>query len=275
MARVSGERAPAFTSEELEKLVDGVFPQYKLLYGPPDKQAHQKKGIWRAIAKEVRTLGVYHSRSTQGGKRWEDVRRLTKKMVEAQLGLASQCGAVLTVIVAAAFFHIPDVLVDTPTWGGPEVRAPWRPGSSWSVECSWDPERRSWQPKRTKSTHRAQYGEKIDATPICGRRNDAPPALRLNIDACQRHDRRINARSWKNDVQHSGRRLGDRNPHSVIFESSCGWISDTSTVGCVKTTQGLPEPKSADRMNARSPAERKTMRPDPTKGETAQGFARD
>ncbi|KAJ1177051.1 hypothetical protein NDU88_002315 [Pleurodeles waltl] len=38
MARVSGERAPAFTSEELEKLVDGVLPQYTLLYGPPDKQ---------------------------------------------------------------------------------------------------------------------------------------------------------------------------------------------------------------------------------------------
>ncbi|KAJ1096692.1 hypothetical protein NDU88_001825 [Pleurodeles waltl] len=38
MARVSGERAPAFTSEELEKLVDGVLPQYTLLYGPPDNQ---------------------------------------------------------------------------------------------------------------------------------------------------------------------------------------------------------------------------------------------
>ncbi|KAJ1119163.1 hypothetical protein NDU88_007349 [Pleurodeles waltl] len=38
MARVPGERAPAFTSEELEKPVDGVLPQYMLLYGPPDKQ---------------------------------------------------------------------------------------------------------------------------------------------------------------------------------------------------------------------------------------------
>ncbi|KAJ1187003.1 hypothetical protein NDU88_003782 [Pleurodeles waltl] len=38
MTRVSGERAPAFTSEELEKLVDGVLPQYTLLYGTPDKQ---------------------------------------------------------------------------------------------------------------------------------------------------------------------------------------------------------------------------------------------
>ncbi|KAJ1123574.1 hypothetical protein NDU88_002042 [Pleurodeles waltl] len=28
MARASGERAPAFTSEELEKLVDGALPQY-------------------------------------------------------------------------------------------------------------------------------------------------------------------------------------------------------------------------------------------------------
>ncbi|KAJ1152044.1 hypothetical protein NDU88_004822 [Pleurodeles waltl] len=59
MARVSGERAPAFTSEELERLVYGVLPQYRLLYGPPDQQVstHQKKGSWRAIAKEVRTLG--------------------------------------------------------------------------------------------------------------------------------------------------------------------------------------------------------------------------
>ncbi|KAJ1152817.1 hypothetical protein NDU88_005592 [Pleurodeles waltl] len=38
MARVSGERALAFTSEELEKFVNGVLPQYTLLYGPPDKQ---------------------------------------------------------------------------------------------------------------------------------------------------------------------------------------------------------------------------------------------
>ncbi|KAJ1127950.1 hypothetical protein NDU88_006343 [Pleurodeles waltl] len=62
MALVSGERAPAFISEELEKLVDGVLPQYMLLYGPPEKQVsvHQKKDIWRASAKDIRTLGVYH-----------------------------------------------------------------------------------------------------------------------------------------------------------------------------------------------------------------------
>ncbi|KAJ1155924.1 hypothetical protein NDU88_008649 [Pleurodeles waltl] len=34
MARVTGERAPAFTLEELEHLVDGVLP----LYGPLDQQ---------------------------------------------------------------------------------------------------------------------------------------------------------------------------------------------------------------------------------------------
>ncbi|KAJ1204332.1 hypothetical protein NDU88_008110 [Pleurodeles waltl] len=39
VARVSGERAPTFTAEELEKPMDGVLPQYTLLYGPPDKQA--------------------------------------------------------------------------------------------------------------------------------------------------------------------------------------------------------------------------------------------
>ncbi|KAJ1169794.1 hypothetical protein NDU88_001684 [Pleurodeles waltl] len=94
MARASGERAPAFTSEELEKLVDGVFPQYTLLYGPPDQQvcAHQKKYIWRAIAKDVQTLGVYHIRSTNCRKRWEDIRRWSKKTAEAQLGMASQRG---------------------------------------------------------------------------------------------------------------------------------------------------------------------------------------
>ncbi|KAJ1173326.1 hypothetical protein NDU88_005162 [Pleurodeles waltl] len=91
MATVSGERAPAFTAEELEKLVDGVLRQYMLLYGPPDKQvsAHQKKGIWRAIAKEVQTLGVYHRQSTHCRKRWENLQRWTKKTAEAQLGLAS------------------------------------------------------------------------------------------------------------------------------------------------------------------------------------------
>ncbi|KAJ1143302.1 hypothetical protein NDU88_009612 [Pleurodeles waltl] len=94
MARASGERAPAFTSEELEKLVDGILPQYTLLYGPPDKQvrAHQKKDIWRAITKDVRTLGVYHRRSTHCRTRWEDIRRWSKKMAEVQLGMASQRG---------------------------------------------------------------------------------------------------------------------------------------------------------------------------------------
>ncbi|KAJ1187757.1 hypothetical protein NDU88_004527 [Pleurodeles waltl] len=92
MARVSGERAPAFTSEELERLVDGVLPQYRLLYGPPDQQgsAHQKKGMWRAIPKEVQTLGVFDRRSTTCCKRWEDLCRWARKMAEAQLGLASQ-----------------------------------------------------------------------------------------------------------------------------------------------------------------------------------------
>ncbi|KAJ1171561.1 hypothetical protein NDU88_003422 [Pleurodeles waltl] len=63
MAAAYGERAPAFTAQELEKLVDGVLPQYTLLYGPPDQQvsAHQKRDIWRAIAKEVRTLGAHQT----------------------------------------------------------------------------------------------------------------------------------------------------------------------------------------------------------------------
>ncbi|KAJ1185049.1 hypothetical protein NDU88_001844 [Pleurodeles waltl] len=94
MAAASGERAPAFTAQELEKLVDGVLPQYTLLYGPPDQQvsAHQKRDIWRAIAKEVRTLGAHQRRGTHCRKRWEDICRCSKKTAEAQLGMASQRG---------------------------------------------------------------------------------------------------------------------------------------------------------------------------------------
>ncbi|KAJ1090763.1 hypothetical protein NDU88_003892 [Pleurodeles waltl] len=94
MAHVTGERAPAFTAEELEKLVDGVLPQYRMLYGPPDQQvsAHQKKGIWCAIAKDVRTLGVFSRQRTHCRKWWEDLRRWARKMAEAQLEMASQQG---------------------------------------------------------------------------------------------------------------------------------------------------------------------------------------
>ncbi|KAJ1200166.1 hypothetical protein NDU88_003993 [Pleurodeles waltl] len=92
MARAIGERAPAFTAVELARLVDGVLPQYRMLYGPSDHQvsAHQKKGIWCAIAKDVRTLGVYDRWRTHCRKRWEDLRCWARKMAEAQLGMASQ-----------------------------------------------------------------------------------------------------------------------------------------------------------------------------------------
>ncbi|KAJ1176522.1 hypothetical protein NDU88_001800, partial [Pleurodeles waltl] len=94
VAHATGERAPAFTAEELEKLVDGVLPQYALLYGPPDQQvsAYQKIDIWRAIAKDVRTLEVHNRRGTHCRKRWEDIRRWSRKTAEAQLGMASQRG---------------------------------------------------------------------------------------------------------------------------------------------------------------------------------------
>ncbi|KAJ1174394.1 hypothetical protein NDU88_006216 [Pleurodeles waltl] len=144
MALVSGERAPAFTSEELEKLVDGALPQYALLYSPPDKQvsAHQKKDIWRAIAKDVRTLGVYHRRSTHCRKRWEDIRRWSKKSAEAQLGMASQRGRgachtmspLMFRILAVAYPELDGrsrasqqpqgvVPVVTGTWSAPATRA--------------------------------------------------------------------------------------------------------------------------------------------------------
>ncbi|KAJ1218575.1 hypothetical protein NDU88_006153 [Pleurodeles waltl] len=48
------------------------------------------KDIWRAIAKDVRALGGPHRRSTHCRKRWEDIRRWSKKTGESQLGMASQ-----------------------------------------------------------------------------------------------------------------------------------------------------------------------------------------
>ncbi|KAJ1200360.1 hypothetical protein NDU88_004184 [Pleurodeles waltl] len=42
MARVTGEMAPAFTSEELEKLVNRVLPLYAKLYGRPEVQVSSR-----------------------------------------------------------------------------------------------------------------------------------------------------------------------------------------------------------------------------------------
>ncbi|KAJ1112546.1 hypothetical protein NDU88_000808 [Pleurodeles waltl] len=127
MAAASGERAPAFTAQELEKLADGVLPQYTLLYGPPDQQvsAHRKKDIWRAIAKDVRTLGVHQRRGTHCRKRWEDIRRWSKKTAEAQLGMASQRGRgahrtmtpLMFRILAVAYPELDGRLRDTDTRG--------------------------------------------------------------------------------------------------------------------------------------------------------------
>ncbi|KAJ1098261.1 hypothetical protein NDU88_003377 [Pleurodeles waltl] len=59
MVRVTGEWATAFTVEELEKLVDRDLPMCAKLYGRPEEQVsfHQKKGLWQAITKKVRTWG--------------------------------------------------------------------------------------------------------------------------------------------------------------------------------------------------------------------------
>ncbi|KAJ1152607.1 hypothetical protein NDU88_005382 [Pleurodeles waltl] len=58
--------------------------------GTKEVSAHQKKGIWRSIAKDVRTLGVSGRRRSHCRKRWEGMRRWAWKTAEAQLGVASQ-----------------------------------------------------------------------------------------------------------------------------------------------------------------------------------------
>ncbi|KAJ1127201.1 hypothetical protein NDU88_005604 [Pleurodeles waltl] len=133
MARVTGERAPAFTSTELERLVDGVLPQYRKLYGPPDQQVstHQKKGIWRAISKDVRTLGVYGRRSAHCRKR-KDMRPWAWKTAEAQLGMASQQGRgarrtltpLMACILAVAYPEMDECLGASQQPQGGEYSAP-------------------------------------------------------------------------------------------------------------------------------------------------------
>ncbi|KAJ1213960.1 hypothetical protein NDU88_001589 [Pleurodeles waltl] len=59
---------------------------------PLQVSSYQKKGLWCAIAKDVRTMGVYSRQSTHRRKRWEDLRCWTWKTAAAQLGMASQRG---------------------------------------------------------------------------------------------------------------------------------------------------------------------------------------
>ncbi|KAJ1092209.1 hypothetical protein NDU88_005321 [Pleurodeles waltl] len=74
--------------DKLDHLFNGV-----LLYVLPlQVSSHQNKVLWRAIAKDVWTLGVYGRWSTHCRKRWDDLRRWARKTVEAQLGMATQQG---------------------------------------------------------------------------------------------------------------------------------------------------------------------------------------
>ncbi|KAJ1131284.1 hypothetical protein NDU88_009622 [Pleurodeles waltl] len=65
-----------------------------------------KKGIWCAIAKEVRTLGVFDRRSIHCRKRCEDLCRWATKTAEAQLGLASQRGRAACCTLTPLMFRI-------------------------------------------------------------------------------------------------------------------------------------------------------------------------
>ncbi|KAJ1141712.1 hypothetical protein NDU88_008040 [Pleurodeles waltl] len=101
--------------------------------------AHQKRDMWRAIAKEVRTLGAHQRRGTHCRKRWEDIRRCSKKTAEAQLGMASQRGRgarrtmtpLMFRILAVAYPELDGRLrTSQQTQGVGEGR-----GGGWGVEC--------------------------------------------------------------------------------------------------------------------------------------------
>ncbi|KAJ1097827.1 hypothetical protein NDU88_002943 [Pleurodeles waltl] len=74
--------------DRLDCMCNGIL----LSVFPLQVSAHQKKGLWHAIAKDVRTLGVYSRWSTHCRKRWEDLRCWARKTAVAQLGMTSQRG---------------------------------------------------------------------------------------------------------------------------------------------------------------------------------------
>ncbi|KAJ1105536.1 hypothetical protein NDU88_002941 [Pleurodeles waltl] len=103
------QRHPRFTEKELKVMVEEIVRVEPQLFGAQvqqisiarktekrymasEDQRPSKEYIWRAIAKEVRTLRVYSRRSTHCRKRWEDLRHWAQKREEAQLGMASQRG---------------------------------------------------------------------------------------------------------------------------------------------------------------------------------------
>ncbi|KAJ1188241.1 hypothetical protein NDU88_005004 [Pleurodeles waltl] len=57
--------------DRLDCMCNGVL----LSVLPLQVSAHQKKGLWRAITKDVQTLMAYGRRSTRYWKRWEDLKR--------------------------------------------------------------------------------------------------------------------------------------------------------------------------------------------------------
>ncbi|KAJ1207319.1 hypothetical protein NDU88_002710 [Pleurodeles waltl] len=106
--------------------------------------AHQKKGKWRAITKDVQTLGVYGRQSTHCRKWLEDLRRWARKTAEAQLGMASQRGRgacrnltpLMSCILAVAYLELDGRLGASQQPQGGEYNAPiynlrmvgWYPG---------------------------------------------------------------------------------------------------------------------------------------------------
>lgn len=92
LAEGGSDRAPHFSPEELELLAEGALAKYPQLYGPSNKQvkSHAKVKIWRAIARSVRTKGVYERNSRHCRKRWEDLRRWTRLTCVHLLGRSTE-----------------------------------------------------------------------------------------------------------------------------------------------------------------------------------------
>ncbi|KAJ1163756.1 hypothetical protein NDU88_004209 [Pleurodeles waltl] len=92
---MAGERALTFTTRELDKLVDGVLPQYAKLYGRPEVQVSQhpsEEGTLACHRQEGADPGGLQPAEHPLRKRWEDLRHWARKTCEGQLGKSSQRG---------------------------------------------------------------------------------------------------------------------------------------------------------------------------------------
>ncbi|KAJ1216291.1 hypothetical protein NDU88_003895 [Pleurodeles waltl] len=151
--------------DRLDCMCNGVLLSVSTL----QVSAHQKKGLWCAIAKDVCSLGVYGRQSTHCWKRWEDLRRWARKTAEAQLGMAFQRGRGARRILTPLMAHI--LAVAYPELDG-RLRESQQPQGASSGGGAGAPA------SEGAASQRTQEAEPTDAEETSGTEEHAQPAVK-------------------------------------------------------------------------------------------------